>query len=107
MTPEEKVKITNGLPSDALGGAAVGKQHEPFYGHPLKPIPVYREEPKTVREQCYMEHELSEFLSEYAMRGGMTRSHALRRLCILGAMSEGYKFDNGSWRALQGDDVTP
>jgi len=63
-----------------------------FYGHDMKPIPIGEEHPKPNRESTYVEEGFSEFLQQYANRMGASRAHALRRLAILGALSEGYKF---------------
>lgn len=60
------------------------------------PLPVAQDRPKLVRESAYLEQTLSEFLGAYALRAGMSKSHALRRLLILGALSEGHVFDGST-----------
>lgn len=66
---------------------------ELWLGHPMKPVPILRDAPRLTRVSTYVEAELDTFLAEYALRAGMSKSHALRRLAILGAMSEGYQFN--------------
>ncbi len=65
--------------------------NEPW-GHPMKPVPLMADAPRLTRVSTYVEDELDSFLAQYAGRAGMSKSHALRRLAILGAMSEGYVF---------------
>lgn len=80
--------------ADEIARKAKGKRKDDSWlGHPMHPISIKREEPKTTRESTYVEEEFSKFLGEYGLRGGMSKSHVLRRLAILGAMSEGYQFD--------------
>jgi hypothetical protein len=76
---------------------AAKKTPHMWLGHSLHPVPICDDAPKTVRESAYVEETISKFLSEYALRAGMSRSHAIRRLVILGAISEGYAFNRGLW----------
>lgn len=62
-----------------------------WYGHELKPLPLKNTGVKDIRESCYIEDSLAEFIGNYANRMGGSRSHALRRLAILGAIAEGYE----------------
>lgn len=80
--------------AEAIASKAKGsRKDDSWLGHHMRPIKIRKEEPKILRESTYLEEELSKFLAEYALRAGMSKSHVLRRLAILGAMSEGYQFD--------------
>jgi hypothetical protein len=68
---------------------------EPFIGHPLKPIPLLENPAKTERVSTYVELALLQFFEEYQARGGFKSvSEVVRRLSIIGAISEGYQFDD-------------
>lgn len=68
---------------------------EPFLGHPLLPIPLRDTRSRTERVSTYMELSLVRFLEQYSARGGFRgTSEVIRRLTILGAIAEGYQFDN-------------
>jgi len=78
---------------EAIVKSAKKNRKEPWLGNPMKPIPITQDLPRDTRESTYIEETLSRFIGEYSLRGGMSRSHAVRRLIILGAMSEGYEFE--------------
>lgn len=59
----------------------------------LRQLPVRKDTDKTVRESAYVEPAFSNWLEDYAIKIGTSRSNAMRRLMILGAESEGYVFD--------------
>lgn len=68
---------------------------EPFLGHPLLPIPLRDTRSRTERVSTYMELSLLRFLEQYSARGGFRgTSEVIRRLTILGAIAEGYQFDD-------------
>ena len=67
---------------------------EPFLGHPMLPIPLRDTKARTERISTYVEYDFYKFMQEYEARGGFRGlSEVLRRLAILGAIAEGYKFD--------------
>ena len=68
---------------------------EPFLGHPLLPIPLRDSKSRTERVSTYTELDFLRFMEQYKERGGFRSvSEVLRRLAILGAISEGYQVDN-------------
>lgn len=68
---------------------------EPYLGHTLLPIPLMEERARTERVSAYVELDLVRFLEEYKTRmGARATSEAVRRLIILGAIAEGYQFNN-------------
>lgn len=67
---------------------------EPHIGHAMRPIPLRYNPARTEKVAVYMELEFVKFLEEYAARMGASGlSAAVRRLAIIGALAEGYKFD--------------
>lgn len=67
---------------------------QPFIGHPLHPIPLRDNTPRTEKISTYVELEFLFFLEEYAARAGFRSiSEVMRRLMVIGAMAEGYTFD--------------
>lgn len=68
----------------------------------LKELPVTKDTERIVRESAYVEPEFSDWLQEYAVKLGASRSNAMRRLMILGAQSEGYVFDGTTMADLTG-----
>jgi hypothetical protein len=70
------------------------QSREPFLGHPLLPIPLRDNSARTERVSTYVELDLFRFLEQYSARGGFRSvSEVIRRLVIIGAEAEGYKFD--------------
>lgn len=68
--------------------------NEPYLGHELRPIPLRKSPPKTEKIATYVELDLYKFFEEYAVRmGARSISEVVRRLSIIGALAEGYKFD--------------
>jgi len=66
----------------------------PFLGHTLRPIPLRNNPAKTEKVAVYMELELLKFFEEYSARSGAgSLSAVIRRLAIIGALAEGYKFN--------------
>lgn len=73
---------------------AAFQSQEPFIGHPLAPIPLLKTPKRTEKVVSYVELELVMFFEQYAARmGGGSVSEVVRRLAIIGAMAEGYAFD--------------
>jgi hypothetical protein len=69
----------------------------PYLGHPMLPIPLRGEEARTERVSSYVELDFLKFMEEYKARGGFRSvSEVLRRLAILGAMTEGYELQEAS-----------
>jgi hypothetical protein len=67
---------------------------QPYLGHPMLPIPLLPQSARTIKVGSYVELELARFLEEYTGRyGGRSTSETVRRLIIIGAMAEGYIFD--------------
>lgn len=65
----------------------------PFLGHPMLPIPLKSDDARTQRVSTYVEIPLEEFYEEYRKRmGARSLSEVVRRLSILGAQAEGYRF---------------
>lgn len=75
--------------SDAL------KDHRPYLGHMLHPVPLLEPVARTVKISSYVELDFARFLEQYAARiGSRSVSESIRRLAIIGAMAEGYVFDD-------------
>lgn len=68
-----------------------------FLGHPLHPIPLKNSAPRTVKVSSFMELDLVKFLEDYAVgMGARSTSEVIRRLVIIGAIAEGYTFEDDS-----------
>ena len=62
--------------------------------HPMLPIPLLDDAARTERVSAYVELPLLRFLERYKVRmGARSLSEVIRRLTILGAERENYKFD--------------
>lgn len=69
---------------------------EPFLGHAMLPIPLQETKARTERVSAYVEYDFYKFMEQYGARGGFRSvSEVLRRLAIIGAAAEGYKFTEG------------
>lgn len=70
------------------------REGDPYLGHALLPIPLRDNRARTERASTYVELDLLKFYEQYCARGGFKSvSEVIRRLTIVGAMAEGYKFD--------------